>query len=161
MTMTVEELSRRSGVAATTVRYYTRRGLLRPRRDPTNQYRLFNETELKRLRFIMQAKWLGFSLSEIRTMLEKADKGESPCNLARKMMERGYERTKKEIGELVALQLRREHAMEDWSDLPDLPPKGRTICHLIESIVPKNGEPKICDISGRPDCAAIAVGSDA
>ena len=45
MTMRVEDLSRRTGIAGNTIRYYTRIGLLRPRRQSSNGYRLFSEND--------------------------------------------------------------------------------------------------------------------
>ena len=65
----VSELARRSGVPATTVRFYDAEGLLSARRSPTG-YRLYDDTAVERLRFIATAKSLGLVLSEVRQLLE-------------------------------------------------------------------------------------------
>ena len=65
----VSELARRSGVPATTVRFYDTEGLLPARRSPSG-YRLFDDTAVERLRFIGTAKSLGLPLPEIRRLLE-------------------------------------------------------------------------------------------
>ncbi len=67
--LTVSELARRSGVPATTVRFYDTEGLLPASRSPSG-YRLFEEAAVERLRFIGTAKGLGLPLSEVRHLLE-------------------------------------------------------------------------------------------
>ncbi|NYE47368.1 DNA-binding transcriptional MerR regulator [Spinactinospora alkalitolerans] len=62
--MRVSELAERSGVAATTLRYYEERGLLPAQRSPAG-YRLYDERALDRLAFITTAKRLGLDLDEI------------------------------------------------------------------------------------------------
>ncbi|MCK9871403.1 MerR family transcriptional regulator [Nocardiopsis dassonvillei] len=62
--MRVSELAERSGVAATTLRYYEERGLLPAQRSPAG-YRLYDERALDRLTFITTAKRLGLGLEEI------------------------------------------------------------------------------------------------
>lgn len=57
--LTVIELANRSGATPHAVRYYTRLGLLRPKRNPDNGYRLYQPREIIWLRFIQQAKRLG------------------------------------------------------------------------------------------------------
>ena len=54
-----------------TVRYYEREGLLpEPHRWPDSGYRDFDDEALQRLRFIRSAKELGFTLREIKELLE-------------------------------------------------------------------------------------------
>ncbi len=66
----IGKLAENAGVAIDTVRYYERNGLLQPAGRLASGYRRYGETELKRLRFIRRAKALGFSLEDIRTLLE-------------------------------------------------------------------------------------------
>lgn len=67
--LTVSELARRSGVPASTVRYYDDGGLLSARRSSSG-YRLYDDSATDRLAFIGTAKSLGLPLSEIRRLLE-------------------------------------------------------------------------------------------
>jgi DNA-binding transcriptional MerR regulator len=131
--MTVNELARRADVAPHVVRYYTRLGLLQPGRHPDNGYRLFSARESKRLRFIRQAKSLGFSLSEIREILSDSAHGESPCPKVRDILKKRIQHTRKELEELFRLQERMEEALRRWERMPDGVPDGHTVCHLIES----------------------------
>ena len=52
--MKVNELAKRAGVTAETVRHYAREQLLDPQRHPDNGYQLFSDTDLERLRFIQR-----------------------------------------------------------------------------------------------------------
>jgi MerR family transcriptional regulator, copper efflux regulator len=61
----VAELAARAGVAASTVRFYERAGLLSPARRAVNGYRVFDESALEELAFIQRAKAIGMSLEDI------------------------------------------------------------------------------------------------
>ncbi|MDA2806088.1 MerR family transcriptional regulator [Nocardiopsis suaedae] len=67
--MRISQLAERSGVAASTLRYYEERGLLPARRSAAG-YRLFGEGAVERLAFITTAKRLGLDLAEIAELLE-------------------------------------------------------------------------------------------
>ncbi len=131
--MTVTDLSRHSGVTAHAVRYYSRIGLLKPGRNPENGYRIFDRTDISRLRFIRQAQSLGFTLEEVSEILEESGKGHSPCPKVREILHRRIEENRRKLEELTNLQERMEHALVHWAGMPDGMPDGHSICHLIES----------------------------
>jgi len=66
---TIGELAQRAGVAIDTIRYYERDGLLAPTERSAAGYRHYDDTGLKRLKFIRRAKLLGFTLEDIRGLL--------------------------------------------------------------------------------------------
>ncbi len=69
--MTIGELAKKAAVNVQTVRYYEREGLLPDaHRWPDSGYRDFDDEALLRLRFIRSAKDLGFTLREIRELLD-------------------------------------------------------------------------------------------
>ena len=68
--LTIGQLAKEAHVNRETVRYYERRRLLqRPSRSLAG-YRVFSDDALRRLRFIRHAKMLGFSLKEIKELLQ-------------------------------------------------------------------------------------------
>lgn len=69
-TLTINQLSRRSGVAASALRYYEERGLIQSERRGSG-HRRFTRATLRRLAFIVFAQRLGMSLAEIRSELDK------------------------------------------------------------------------------------------
>lgn len=67
--LTIGKVAHSARLAIDTVRYYEREGLLqKPARTPSG-YRQYPKEAVARLRFICQAKELGFTLAEIRELL--------------------------------------------------------------------------------------------
>lgn len=130
--MKVSELAKRAGVSADTVRHYTKIGLLKPGRNPQNQYKEYGESDYKRLRFAQKARLLGFSLKDITEIIAHADNGETPCPMVRSLIVDKAEAIARQIRELQLLCSRMELAAKIWRNQPDNMPDGNTICHLIE-----------------------------
>ena len=131
--MTVNQLSKRGSVAPHVIRYYSRIGLLNPARHPENGYKLFNRSDITRLRFIRQAQSLGFTLEEIAKIFEDSTHGTSPCERVRDILVHRIDENRRKLQELMQLQERMEHALEQWRTMPDGLPDGHSVCHLIES----------------------------
>lgn len=68
--MRIGELSRKAGVNVQTIRFYEREKLLRKPLRTASGYRTFEEVDLERVRFIKDSQQLGFSLKEIKELLE-------------------------------------------------------------------------------------------
>jgi MerR family transcriptional regulator, mercuric resistance operon regulatory protein len=76
----IGEVSQVSRVNIETIRYYERIGLLlRPARTSA-RHRRFNAMDLQRLVFIKRARELGFSIDEIRTLLELSVDRKRSCS---------------------------------------------------------------------------------
>jgi MerR family transcriptional regulator, mercuric resistance operon regulatory protein len=67
---TIGGLASAAGVGVETVRYYQRRGLLAEPARPQGEVRRYGEADLKRLRFIRSAQAAGFTLNEIKELLD-------------------------------------------------------------------------------------------
>ena len=131
--LTASVLAKRTGIPIFTVRYYTRIGLLKPTRDLRNGYKLYKQSDKERLKFINNAKNLGFTLSEIEQILSHAEDGDTPCPMVREIVERRIRENREAIRELKRLQKRLEQAAEMWSGMEDAEPDGHSVCRLIES----------------------------
>ncbi len=131
--LTVTELARSSNTTQHAVRYYTRMGLLRPERDPNNDYRLFHQREINWLRFVQQAKQLGYTLAEIKEIMHDSDHKQSPCPRVREILQCRIKENREKLEELMNLQNRMEKALHQWNNMPDGIPDGDSVCHLIES----------------------------
>ncbi|GGO76600.1 heavy metal-responsive transcriptional regulator [Marinobacterium nitratireducens] len=134
--MTVNQLAKKLKVAPDTVRYYTRIGLLAPRKSAENGYRQYSARDEERLRFALRARLLGFTLRDIQQILDHADSGDSPCPLVRSLIVRRVDEMREQLREAQALFERMESALEQWDRMPDKAPCGDMICHLIESWSP-------------------------
>jgi DNA-binding transcriptional MerR regulator len=77
---TIGKVAARAQVSADSIRFYEREGLLSPARKSESGYRLYTEEAIRRLGFIKHAQQCGFSLAEIRDLLELKGHDRSCCN---------------------------------------------------------------------------------
>ena len=87
--LTIGKLAKMAGVTNDTVRFYERCGLIDPVGRSDSNYRIYHKDDADRLRFIRRAKELGFSLNEIKDLLElshdpKATKGDIKARTEKK-----------------------------------------------------------------------------
>ncbi|MGH3679296.1 MAG: redox-sensitive transcriptional activator SoxR [Natronosporangium sp.] len=87
--LTIGELSARSGVAASALRYYERLGLIQARRTTGNQRR-YEQAQLRRVAFIRIAAQVGLSLDEIRAALHSLPEGRTPTRADWHRLSRGW-----------------------------------------------------------------------
>ncbi|WP_155369102.1 redox-sensitive transcriptional activator SoxR [Catellatospora vulcania] len=77
VTLTIGELSARSGVAPSALRFYEERGLIHSTRTSGNQRR-YERSELRRVSFIRIAQQVGVSLERISDALKELPEGRTP-----------------------------------------------------------------------------------
>lgn len=82
---TIGEVARRVGIGVETVRFYEREGLVAPPPRSASGYRLYPDEAVDRLRFIRRAKELGFTLEEIRGLLDLRVRPGAACDDAREI----------------------------------------------------------------------------
>ncbi|HCR65120.1 MAG: redox-sensitive transcriptional activator SoxR [Oceanicaulis sp.] len=75
--LTIGELSARTGVAVSAIRYYADGGLVHAYRTNAGQRR-FARADIRRVSFILIAQQLGLSLEEIRSTLDQLPEGRTP-----------------------------------------------------------------------------------
>lgn len=75
----IGQLANKSGVNIQTIRYYERRGLIKPKRIKESGYRLYDEGAVRTISFIKQAKELGFSLKEIDSLIKLRSPSKANC----------------------------------------------------------------------------------
>jgi len=110
-TYLIGDLAREFGVSLRTLRFYESRGMLSPRRDGTA--RLYDERDRERLAAILDGKRLGFTLTEIRDMLEDKRRDGTKAKLALSLPEiedqiEHLEAEKAQIEDALR-ELRRQH----------------------------------------------------
>jgi len=91
--MTVQEVSRQTGVSVRTLHYYDQIGLLPPRQVTEAGYRLYDEASLERLQHILLYKELQLPLKDIKTILDSPD----------------FDRNRALEQQIELLRLRKEH----------------------------------------------------
>ena len=73
------ELARRTGCNLETIRYYEKIGMMPEPPRTLSGYRVYGETHVARLRFILRGRELGFSIEELRGLLCLVDRGTQTC----------------------------------------------------------------------------------
>jgi MerR family mercuric resistance operon transcriptional regulator len=100
--LTIGALAKAAGVHVETIRYYQRRGLVgEPKRQP-GSVRRYDEEAVKRLRFERRAQELGFTLEEIKSLVQL---GETPnCRGARDLAARKLALVNARLSDLRRMQ---------------------------------------------------------
>ena len=84
---TIGSLARQANVNIETIRFYERKGLMpNPQRTPAG-FRVYSQKDLQRLNFILMAKKHGFTLKEIKELLDLRVNPDSTCDDVRKKAE--------------------------------------------------------------------------
>lgn len=73
------ELAKRTGCNLETIRYYEKTGLMPDPPRSASGYRVYDEGHVRRLRFILRGRELGFAIEEIRGLLQLVDGGNQTC----------------------------------------------------------------------------------
>ena len=89
-TFGISDLAREFDVTTRTIRFYEDRGLITPARE--GQRRIYSARDRVRLKLIMRGKRLGFSLDEIRRMIDLYDEDPSEVRQLRLFLEKINER---------------------------------------------------------------------
>jgi len=78
--LTIGKVAERAQVTADSIRFYEREGLIRPAGKSESGYRLYTEEAIRRIEFIKQAQECGFSLADIRELLELRSTDSACCD---------------------------------------------------------------------------------
>ncbi len=113
MKLTIGAVARMLGMSAKIIRYYEEIGLVpHPQREGSGWFsagwRVYEEPEIERLRFVKKARQLDFSIEDIRQLIASYENG-PPCGCgARPLLKTLIERKLSEIGETIkALEMLR------------------------------------------------------
>lgn len=135
----IGELSQRTGVPARTIRYYEDIGLLSPASRGENRYRLYDQKDAERLRFIKSARALDFSLQEIAQILAARDRHEPPCGHVMDLIQNHIDEVERRIQELETLRSELTHLYVAGQGLPEDIHMRSCVCHLIQVSGSKKG----------------------
>jgi MerR family transcriptional regulator, copper efflux regulator len=122
--LTIGALARRLNVSTSMLRFYEREGLLTPERRSASGYRLYPQSAEKRLLFIRRAQRLGFSLNDIRLLLDSDGKsrGENLMGIA----EQRFLDIERRLTEMLVLRHELEFFLEDLTERVGRAARGAT-----------------------------------
>ncbi|WP_426960372.1 MerR family transcriptional regulator [Muricoccus radiodurans] len=131
----IGEVARLSRLKVPTIRFYESIGLLTtPQRTPANR-RSYTGADVGRLRFIRNARDLGFGLPAIRQLLRLAALPEEPCDEADAIAREHLGEIERKVARLLALSA-------ELKAMLDRGAHGRIAqCRVIEILSAEEGDP--------------------
>lgn len=129
--LTIGQLAKATGTKPETVRYYERIGLIRPPRRTSGNYRAYGGDALSRLGFIRRSRQLGFSIDQVRELLDLADRRMDDCRSVDAIASDHLTEIDRKLGDLAMLRRELSALMASC--------KGGMIseCGILESLGPK------------------------
>lgn len=121
--MNIGQAAQASGVTAKMIRYYESIGLMPPSPRSEAGYRRYGEQDLHLLRFIRQARRLGFGIDQIRQLLALWQDRDRSSAQVKALAQSHVDELNQRIGELVAMRDTLSHlaAHCHGDDRPDCP----------------------------------------
>jgi MerR family mercuric resistance operon transcriptional regulator len=117
------ELAKRTGCNLETIRYYEKIGLMPDPPRRASGYRVYGEDHVRRLRFILRARELGFTIEEIRGLLQLVDGGNETCAEVKTRTDKHLADVRAKIADLRRIErvLARTVASCSGEDVPECP----------------------------------------
>jgi DNA-binding transcriptional MerR regulator len=130
--MQIKEFSKRTGLPAKTIRFYEESGVLPPPKRLPNGYRIYEEKDADRVKFVAGLRRLDFSLDDIGEILAMRDRREAPCRVVLRSLSAKADEIALRIAELRRLEmdLRQLHALGLTFPTDDVDGKN-CVCHLV------------------------------
>lgn len=128
----IGEVRRQTGVAVGALRYYESLGLIHSDRGD-NGYRYYPQETVQQVQFIKKAQTLGFSLEEIREILNIHQQGDIPCERVQSMLQGKIEQLDHQIQQMMSFKSELEHYRDRWATNQPRPQPG-DICPLISTV---------------------------
>jgi DNA-binding transcriptional MerR regulator len=104
-----------AGVSRDTLRHYERKGLLPAAQRSQNGYRHYPERALDRVRLIRAALSIGFTVDELREILQSRDRGIAPCHQVHVLAVEKARELQNRIRELETLHKALRKAIRGWA----------------------------------------------
>ena len=136
-TWRIGNLAAASGVSTDTLRHYERKGVLRSQRSG-NGYREYAEGSLDRVQMIRKALAIGFTLDELREVLDVFDRGGVPCHKVRSLAASKLSQIEAHLKEVISLRDELSDALKDWDRRLAKTASGQR-ADLLQTLTTRNG----------------------
>jgi DNA-binding transcriptional MerR regulator len=130
--MQIRELSRLTGVAEKTIRYYESIGILPEPKRQSNGYRNYSQADVDRIRFATGLRRLDFSLADVGEILAMRDRREAPCRVVLDLLSAKADEIAQRIAELGRLEMDFRQLYSLGLTFPTDDVEGKNcVCHLV------------------------------
>jgi Cu(I)-responsive transcriptional regulator len=136
LSLQIGELARSAGIPAATIRYYEKIGLLSSPARSNGNYRRYGKDDLDRLIFVRRGRELGFSIEQVKDLLDLSDQKDQDCALVIRLTQEHLVDIEKKINDLAMLK-------ERLSMLASLCNGGRVVeCRILDALSSYNNVEK-------------------
>lgn len=139
--MNIGEASRATGVSAKMIRHYEATGLIRPAHRTAAGYRVYDDRDIRTLRFVRRARDLGFSMKEIAALLALWADRERASGDVKAIVAAHVADLTRRMEEMRAMVSQLEHLARNCAG------DGRPDCPILD------------DLAGGTDCCDAAQGT--
>jgi MerR family mercuric resistance operon transcriptional regulator len=117
------DLAKATGCNLETIRYYEKVGMMPDPPRTAAGYRVYEASHVSRLRFIMRGRDLGFTIEEIRGLLDLVDGGTQTCAEVKERTERHLTSVRAKIADLRRIEkaLATTASLCSGEDVPECP----------------------------------------
>jgi DNA-binding transcriptional MerR regulator len=130
------QLAYLTGVSTDTLRHYERLGLLPLPQRTNGNYRQYPPASRQRVELIQRALAVGFSLTELKTILAVRDSGGAPCRHVRALMHSKICDIEEQIRKLVSLRVEMNRLSKAWDKRLHQTRPGQ-VARLLEAVPPR------------------------
>ncbi len=130
---TIGRAAQHSGVNVETIRYYERIGIVPAPPRTVGGQRRYGQEHLRRLAFVRRCRELGFSLGEVRALLQLVDGRAYSCDEVRDVALRHLDAVRRRIIDLQAMEKALDEMVSrcDGGSVPE--------CPIIDALFAANG----------------------
>ncbi len=129
----IGEAARRSGLAATAIRYYEESGVLPEPERTDSGYRGYDNDDIDLLRFVARLRALEFPLADVREIVALRRDGKAPCGKVRATISREAAAIQSRIADLRRLEQELRALEAESKDLPDSWPSA-CVCDVVDPV---------------------------
>jgi len=131
---TIGQVATKAQVSTDSIRFYEKKGLISEPPRGANGYRQYPESTIARLMFIKRAKSMGFSLKEIRELLDIQRETSNTCKDAREQVAAKLIQVDEKLIELQ----RMKGALKFFLNTCDSKDSGSGQCPILEALERQN-----------------------
>jgi Cu(I)-responsive transcriptional regulator len=134
LNLRIGDLARSANIPAATIRYYEKIGLLTSPARSDGNYRRYGSDDLDRLIFVRRAREIGFSIEQVKALLDLSDRQEEDCGTVMQLAQEHLAEVEQKISDLTNLKQRLSTLVSSCGG-------GKVAnCRILDALSPSEGK---------------------
>lgn len=127
----IKDISKELNLNPKTIRFYEEIGIIPKAKRNESNYRVYTAKDVERIAFVKKARLLGFSIEDIKKIIEIRETGNYPCCTVINILEKQEKELEKRIEEMIEFKTKLTDITKTFKENIKVGEKGQ-ICGLIE-----------------------------